>query len=108
MKSKKNAISPYGKLVKKNRATNGFKTQRALSDKSKPKEKQVLTKVKQAKQKMTMSHKSRASHEIVQAESDIDSSGQHVVLYDIDNDRDQVQSMSQVIVNMSAEVEIQD
>jgi hypothetical protein len=26
MKSKKNAISPYGKLVKKNRATNGFKT----------------------------------------------------------------------------------
>ena len=92
----------------KNRGTNGFKTQRALSDKSKPKEKQVLTKVKQAKKKMTMSHKSRASHEIVQAESDIDSSEQHVVLYDIDNDRDQVQSMSQVIVNMSAEAPIQD
>ena len=55
-----------------------------------------------------MSHKSRASHEIVRAESDIDSSEQHVVLYDIDNDRDQVQSMSQVIVNMSAEAEIQD
>ena len=57
---------------------------------------------------MTMSHKSRASQEIVQAESDIDSSEQHVVLYDIDNDRDQVQSMSQVIENMSAEAEIED
>ena len=90
MKLKKNAISPYGKLVKKNRATNGFKTQRVLSDMSNPKYKKALTKVKLAKKKMTMSHKSRPSHEIIQAESDIDSSKQEIVLFDIDNDRDQV------------------
>ena len=108
MKSKKNALSPYGKLVKKNRVTNGFKTQRVLSDKSKPKEKHILTKVKSAKKKITLSNKSRVSHEIIPAESDIGSSKKHVVLFDIDNDRNHVQSMSQVIVNMSAEAPMQD
>ena len=70
----------------KNRGINGFKTQRVLSDKSKLKEKQVLTKVKQAKKKIAMTQKSRVSHEIIPAESDIGSSKQHVVLFDIDND----------------------
>ena len=108
MKSKKNALSPYGKLVKKYKATNGFKTKRVLSDKSKPKEKHILTKENSAKKKITLSHKSKLSHEIIPAESDISSSKKHVVLFDIDNDRNHVQSISQVIVNMSAEASKQD
>jgi alpha-galactosidase/6-phospho-beta-glucosidase family protein len=35
-------------------------------------------------------------------------SKKHVVLFDIENDRNHVQSMSQVIVNMSAEASKQD
>jgi hypothetical protein len=57
---------------------------------------------------MAMNHKSRVSHEIISSESDIRSSKKHVVLFDIDNDRNHVQSMSQVIVNMSAEAPKQD
>ena len=108
MKSKKNVISLEGKLVMKNRGTNGFKTKRVLSDKSKPKEKHILTKVKSAKKKITLSNKSRASNEIIPAESDIGNSKKHVVLFDIDNDRNHVQSMSQVVVNMSDEAPKQD
>jgi hypothetical protein len=77
-------ISPQIDLVTKKRSANGFKGKRATSDKPKTKEKHLLTKPMKGKKMMTKSNKSKVSHQLLSAKSDIDSSKHHVVLFDID------------------------